>query len=586
MNSESTAWRHELVPVSICVCVGVMMALLPSLLWWPRVGEPICIGDADEVFYMALGSQAYFNHPTYLSDPSLVSGGISIYSNLPILPGVLISRMLGLGVVGIELAWRVVAGASIALAWYILARGYMKSRWVIMVIVAMLLADGGILGSSLVVKQLVTFAKVMTGPQGAMFDYKPDIHREWRISTPALTMAYLLFHLWLVTRARKLATPQSIVLSGLSFGVLFYVYPYYWTAAGAALLLALALDAGHRRVYFWTGCLGGLVGLPHVVADLMVKQSTSPDWLIRSGKLVSRPHLSDVGVPTIGLIVALIGLWWVWTRRRDLTYIWTLGISGLALYLNHIVTGMDIENYHWNYVWGPCFSFLLVLMGESLLPQSGRWARPAFVLLLGLGIVGVSTGVTLRIAESLRNARIRELTMKYHRFREQMLVRDSVRLVPGAVVAGDEIFVDYSAIFNNTRPLDNYWIFLSPSITDVDWNRRKALNAYLISPSATEDELKKNLLSGPNWTRIGAEADEEKRRSDRFAVYRSMASELDSTLDHYAVRYFAIPADQPAPADFERRWVCLQKGPFWQIWERPRPSGWRNRAPTADVSSR
>jgi len=564
MNPDSTARHHEFVPLSICLCVGIAMGLLPSLVWWPRVGEPVCIADGDEIFYTALASQAYFNHPTYLSDPSLAFGGISIYSNLPILPGVLISRMLGLGPMGIDLVWRFLAGVSIALAWYILARGYMKRPWVVMVMVAILLADGGTLGSSLLVKQAVNFAKVMTGRQGDLF----SAHREWRISTPALTMAFLLFHLWLVARARMLPTWPRLILSGLGFGGLFYVYPYYWTAASAALLMALALDAGHRRVYFWTGLLGGLVGLPHVIADVMVKQSTPADWLIRSGKFVSRPRLSELDIPIMGSIVALIGLCWVWTRRRDLIYLWSLGVTGFLLYNNQIVTGLGIENYHWMYVWGPCFSFLLVLMAESLLPQEGRWARPAFVLLLGLGMADVAAGITLRLVESLRNKATQELVIKYRRFRDQMLAPGTARLVPNAVVAGDLDFVNFSAILENTRPLDNYWIFLSPSISDADWNRRKALNVYLVSPSASEDELK-TLLRGFNW---GNRSDEERRISDRLALFRTMERELDSTLDRYAVRYVAFSADQVVPAHLERGWVCLQKGPYWQVWERPVPS--------------
>jgi hypothetical protein len=43
--------------------------------------------------------------------------------------------------------------------------------------------------------------------------------------------------------------------------------------------------------------------------------------------------------------------------------------------------------------------------------------------------------------------------------------------------------------------------------------------------------------------------------------------ELDSTLDHYAVRYLALPADQAAPAYLERGWTCLKTGPFRQVWE-------------------
>jgi hypothetical protein len=48
---------------------------------------------------------------------------------------------------------------------------------------------------SLLVRQFLNFAKVVTGRHGALFDGMQSTHREWRISTPALTMLDFLLHL-------------------------------------------------------------------------------------------------------------------------------------------------------------------------------------------------------------------------------------------------------------------------------------------------------------------------------------------------------------------------------------------------------
>jgi hypothetical protein len=138
-------------------------------------------------------------------------------------------------------------------------------------------------------------------------------------------------------------------------------------------------------------------------------------------------------------------------------------------------------------------------------------------------------------------------------------------LAPNAVIAGDVQFVDYSAILENVRPLENYWAFLSPSISDADWNRRKALNVYLLDPSVSEDELRKR-LSGVNWS--GISSDEAHRISDRLMAFRTIKRELDSNLDRYAIRYVALSADQVPPAYLEQGWVRLQQGPSWQLWGR------------------
>ena len=40
----------------------------------------------------------------------------------------------------------------------------------------------------------------------------------------------------------------------------YILYPYFWTAAAAALALAFLIDRGHRNVYMWTACIGGVIG--------------------------------------------------------------------------------------------------------------------------------------------------------------------------------------------------------------------------------------------------------------------------------------------------------------------------------------
>ena len=118
-----------------------------------------------------------------------------------------------------------------------------------------------------------------------------------------VTMAYLLFNLWLVTRARQTPTRRSLVLSGVSFGLLFHVYPYFWTTAAAALVLAFLIDQGHRRVYLWTGLIGGLIGSYRIFWDMMLKRGTPPDWLIRSDKFVHLDRFTDLKFPIVASLV-------------------------------------------------------------------------------------------------------------------------------------------------------------------------------------------------------------------------------------------------------------------------------------------
>ena len=112
------------------------------------------------------------------------------------------------------------------------------------------------------------------------------------------------------------------------FGLLFYVYFYYWTAAGLALVLAWALDAGHRRVYFHAGWIGGLLGLPGVVSDFFLKQHLSPDFFVRCDRLVPIGRFTELVLPKEMLVATVLGLIWVLFRRRDLIFVWALAQRG------------------------------------------------------------------------------------------------------------------------------------------------------------------------------------------------------------------------------------------------------------------
>ena len=392
--------RGEILPITACIIVGLAMALLPAIIQWFKLGYMIWIGNGDELFMLALGSQAYFNHPAYLSDPVLVSGGVSLFRQLPLLPGVWMAWVLGLGPLGIDVCWRILAGLSLAASWYFLIRHFVPKPWIAAALAIVLMSDVGLLSSGLFFRQVQLLASILAGSTNPFVgDF---VHVEWRVATPALTMAYLLLNLWLVTRARRTPTWRSLVLSGVSFGLLFHVYPYFWTTAAAALVLAFLIDQGHRRVYLWIGLIGGLIGSYRIFCDMMLKRATPPDWLIRSDKFVHVDRFTDMKLPIVASLVLIVGFIWIWRHHRELIYLWTMGFSGLVLFKHHILTGLNIENYHWLYLWGPCCSLLLLLMLVALLPRHGPKARLALAALMVVCLADAFIGLGLRVAESLQ----------------------------------------------------------------------------------------------------------------------------------------------------------------------------------------
>ncbi len=570
-TGQSVWGRGEILPITACIIVGLAMALLPAIIQWFKLGYMIWIGNGDELFMLALGSQAYFNHPAYLSDPVLVSGGASLFRQLPLLPGIWMAWVLGLGPLGIDVCWRILAGLSLAVTWYLLIRQLVPRPWVAAALVIVMLVDVGLLSAGLFFRQVQVFTSVLTGsPNLVVGDF---VHSEWRVATPALTMAYLLLNLWLVTRARQTPTRCFLVLSGVSFGLLFHVYPYFWTTAAAALVLAFLIDQGHRRVYLWTGLVGGLIGSYRIFCDMMLKRGTPPDWLIRSDKVVHVDRFTDMKLPIVASLVLIVGFIWIWRQRRDLIYLWSMGFSGLVLFKHHILTGLTIENYHWLYLWAPCCSLLLLLMVVALLPRHGPKARLALAGLMVLCLADAFIGLSLRVAESLQAKAGLVLVKNCYEYQVQRIESGAPRFVPNSTVAGEHQFINFASILENQRPLDNYWVFLSPQVTDAEWDERIALNNYLLDRNRATFEadqregLKLRLGGWGPWTRDAS--DGERRVVNRLAAFDGAVRDPESALNRFGVRYLGLRAGESPPSYLARqKWTRVQAGPFWQIWER------------------
>jgi hypothetical protein len=565
--------RRELAPLAVCVAIGLAMALLPPLVRWIKTGHPIWIGNGDELFMLALGSGGYFNHPGYLTDPVLVSGGTSLFRQLPLLPGVWVATALSLGTVGIDNCWRILAGVSLAVTWYGLIRQFVKSRWIAAGLAIILLSDSGLLGAGILFRQTQAFYRLLhSSPNLFSGEF---LHPEWRVATPALTMAYLLLHLWLVMHARGKPRPVAVTLSGLSFALLFHVYPYFWTAATAALVLAFLIDRGHREVYLGTALVGVPLGSLRIYWDLDLKRSTAADWLIRSDKFVQVSRFTDLKPPIVATLVVLVGLIWVWQKRRDALYLWTMALAGLVLFKSHLITGRDIENYHWYYVWGPCCSLLLLLMAVSAVQHDGSGAGLAHLVVIAIALADAATGLCLRVAEALKAPAALILVEKCVEYQAQRIESDVPQLTPRATAAGDHHFMNFATILENQRPLDNYWVFLSPQVTDAEWYQRSALNGYLLGQDRAGFEAEKRATflttTGQGWGPWKRDlADGQRRFQSLLDAYDTTVENPLPVLDRFGVRYVGLPASRDPPNYLLREhWIRLQDGPFWQVWERP-----------------
>jgi hypothetical protein len=544
------------------------MSSLPHFVAWVHSGDPAWIADNDEIFYLAVASQAYFNHPERLTDPVRVGDGPSLYKPLPLLPGIWVAKTLQLGPLGIGLVWRITAGATIGLAWYILVRRWVAGPWAAAAFAMILLSDGGLISGHPLFRQATHSAMIMSGRGDSLLSGSPILHPEWRICTPALTMAYLIVTIWAVSEARNVSSRGRIALAGLTYGLLFYVYFYYWTSVGLALVIAMVLDFRHWRAYFKIGLIGVIVGLPSLVTDLLMKNSTTADWLPRTDKFLQIGRFDELLIPKFIVLILAVALIWTIIRRRDLTFVWTTAASGLLLANHQVVTRLQIENFHWCYVWGPATSLFLILA------TAGELSKSKFAQSLGtrisIGIVAmfiVFSGLWLRGTEASRSRVPTENALALADYRYQRRSSQSRPLLPNAVVAGDERFVDLATILDNLRPLSSYCVTLSPTITNLEWDERIAINCILRDISrdvfAREQRTNLNITHWGPWTRDHTLF--EARIESRIAAYDRARADLGGALRKYRVRYVALaPGNRPDYLTAE--WALLETGPKWDLW--------------------
>jgi hypothetical protein len=564
--------RHDLPAAVVTVIGGVLLATLPHIVWAFATGRPAWLADNDDLgLYLAVGSQALYNHPAYLSDPMLATGGMSVYPGIQLIPGVLVTKSLNLGPEALGVVWRTIAGVTVALGWYLLIRRHSKTPWVAAALSLILLADVGTLFCRPLLRPALVTIQLLTGHTEGLLDHSPQLHVQWRIISPGLSLGFLLLYMWLLERAREQPTRQRLAWSGLGFSLLFPAYFYYLTAAGLGLILGFVLDRDHRRAYWHTAWIGTVIGIPFLLSKLLFKGAgTSYEWLQRSDKFLPIARFSELLLPMGAFAVLGLSFVWVWLRRKDLLHIWCLAAAALLLLNHQLLTGLQIENFHWVYVWGPMLSSLILLL--VLKPALARtaWSTGAVVFGALAVTLHLALGLWLRFVEATQTKESVELMASYRQYLAQR-PRGVPMLAANSVVAGDPRFVNLAVVLENQRPLDHYSAVVSSAIDNDEWDERIALNDYLQGIDRLSFERhQKTILEKNHWGPWARDPIERaKRLENRLAHYDRIAETPGLALGRFSVRYVALPAGERPRFYSGPAWRTVQQGRSWTIWERP-----------------
>jgi hypothetical protein len=552
---------------------GALLAVLPHAIAWVRTGDPAYLPDADAFLYLAWSRDAVRHGAWQLSDGVHRPGedGPMMHPWLLFIPPALLAHGLGLGMVGTSVLWRALGGAGIALGLYAAVRPLVRDARVALLAAALLVFDAGLLfgriglrGPELAVAALRGDAPFLAGP--------PQMMPHLRVVPPALAIPFLLGHFALVLHARQRGGTRRALAAGASFGLLFYAYFYFWTMVLAGSLLALVVDNGGRRLHATVLLVGLTLGAPALGAGLAVKRGTPPDWLGRTDKFVAIGHFDELLVPRLAIAVWAAAGVFVVRRRPELVYLWCTAAAGIACTNHQVVSGLQIENFHWIAGLGLTLSVMLAAVVLGWLPIQGREAgraRPGLIL-GALVVVQVALGVFLRCQEVVRTAETRWFAELNRSARRDDLGRG---VPPGAVVAGEPDVLLWIAALGEGRALTGRLVDFSARVTDDELDERLVLNLFLLGhPPAAARRLVELPAGHLSWE---AQAQRDPARAARQRAHRRTLIDRiwgDPTrwIAAFGVSHVVLPAARgsnpisPFPASLAAR--RTRAGFAWDVW--------------------
>jgi hypothetical protein len=571
-SPPTSLWAPHARALLCCFVVALAISLLPYLIWALALGRPfIYIGDADNQLHLQIAANAFFNHPWYLGDPAR-PGAPTHYPWLQFVPFVLLARLLQLGPFDINLLWHLWAAAGMALGFYVVFWRYLRLRAVAAACAVFAMTDAGLTSAHPVVHQLFLLAQIISGHTRAITDDWPPIIFQWRVVDPAVGFPIVLLHVAAVTTARERPTRTFLLAAGATFGILFYIYFYYWTAVAGGLALAFALDAAGRRVYFHTAWIGGIIGAPGVVHDYLLKSALSTEAMQRFGLFVPMPRLPGLMLPRSTIVLLSLLLVWLWrTRRLELSYLWALAVVGLVLNNLGAIIGLDLQQGHWRFIWGTAAEILLIILVVDWARRWLRWSPMATKISLGALGLYIIGALFLEGFDVLHTQACRRVFVAYRMYSMQQSHVGKVHLTPLSTIAGDERYVDLAMIAQNLFPLYTYAVLISPTITDHDWELRFALNAYLMGVDAgafraQAEHFAATYQWGP-WS-YGESGGRPALFAQLVNAYKEVTDTPFASLDRFAVRYVVLPSGDGPPPDGAGVWFPVENGTSWTVWER------------------
>ncbi|MGH7914671.1 MAG: hypothetical protein ACREPW_08480 [Candidatus Binataceae bacterium] len=557
---------NMLAPLALCVGAGLALAVTPVLVWRLVTGDWVCLNDWFSLYYLRFVAQAYYNCVPYISDV-VVPGGVTGYPWLPFVPATYLARALAAGPFAVNLIWIFLSAIALSAGLYFVFRHFLKRPWAAAGCTIFCLSDYGFAAARPLVTQLQMLASALWLHPKGLVVIPWGLLLQWRVPDPGLDLPFMCFQIVALARARKKPTRLNIWLSGLAFGFLFYIFFYCWTMAMAGLSIAFLLDRAGRKVYGVTLCIGSVIGLPQLIYSVHLNHLASAEAMRRFGLFTPAPRFSEITVPTLSLLVMAAIALWIWRSRRfDLVYVWSLVAGGILLSRSRAVSGIFFHEYHYNWLWTPIRLALVLIVAVSIVSARFRWRPVAASICWVALMLYFASGAYLSAICVTRTWSGADEVRNYTRYKSQRFGAAIKPLVAGATVAGDDGFCELAAVAEDQLVLSGEAVPRSMAVDNEQWELRAALNAYLVGTDRETFE-KAARLATRLWFWESPEREPEVIAAF-MRKYDDVIQDPDRFIAEFRVRYVALSADKAQMAYLREGWTMLQRGPYWQIWEK------------------
>lgn len=584
----NTWTKKDIFALCVCSLIGITLAVLPHFAVFLHTGTFEYLADGDDVVYLAIAKVPYYGEWA-LRDPfTRPSDAIpTLYSWLQFVPIAKLASWLGIPLIFMPLLWRILGGIFLGTALYVLFRllfeNCKNSTFWAFIATTICLSDGGmIIGRSFLDNFFNLKAIIFDGSLPSAIGNA--VLPQYRVVTPLLNLPFVLILSALLLPAVR-RTWQTAVLGGILLGCCIHLYFFYWTAT----IMALVMYGLVYLFWGWKGFIskesslqelrfvglilvGGLIiGLPQIASNSAIFSSPEFKPILERMSRGARLYINDpfrftyvVNFWTwMQLSIGAIAI--LYFRYFNLGILWLMTFSGYGLLNSAIVTGLEFENFHWNYISKP-FGEILLLGSLILIFQDKKVFSQGMKFLV---LVILITGIFARNYEAV----YAKEPMKYTKILKEIEpLRPALSEIDQNSILAGSFEANVASLFTQGGQLFQFnQTSHSSAIPDHEVLERHALNAWLLGYSMDkykDTDFNMNFTGGkaylkpPKWQ-------PERIKANMVEIFNSLLSgeREKELLEKYAPNYLLLDFTQKPTRGGEWQAVT-SNSPNWTLWKR------------------